>query len=51
MKASRHSWAVRQQFAEFRRDDFADHGVARRRQDFAEAEQADRHRHDADAVA
>ena len=48
---SRHSLPGRQQFAQFRRDHLADHLVARRRQDFAEAEQADRDRHDADAVA
>ena len=49
--ASRHSCAVRQQLAQLRRDHLADRVVARRREDFAEAEQADRDRHDADAVA
>ena len=42
---------VRQQLAQLRRDHLAGHGLARRRQDFAEAEQSDRDRHDADAVA
>src|SRR6185437_8452535 len=40
-----------QQFAQFRRYHFAGHLVTRSREDFAEAEQADRHRHDADAIA
>ena len=43
--------AGRQQFAQARRGDLGGDGVARRRKDFAEAEQPDRDRHDADAVA
>ncbi len=43
--------AGRQQVAQLRRNDVLDGIGARRRQDLAEAEQADRDRHDADAVA
>ena len=43
--------AVRQQLAEFRPDQLALHVGAGPGQDFAEPEQSDRHRHDADAVA
>src|SRR3954470_818591 len=43
--------AVRPQLAEFRADHLAGHLMARRRENFAEAEQPDRDRHDADAVA
>ena len=42
---------VRQEVAQPRRDHLADDLVARRREDLAEPEQADRDRHDADAVA
>ena len=48
---SRHSCAVRPQLAQLRADHLAGDLMARRRQDFAEPEQPDRDRHDADAVA
>ena len=48
---SRHSLRFGNSSRSFGRDDLAGDAVARRRQDFAEAEQADRDRHDADAVA
>ena len=48
---SRHSLRVGSSSRSRGAADLAGHAVARRREDFAEPEQADRDRHDADAVA